>query len=85
MLQTEASAALRDRLAAELEGIRSADEAARWAHRVLGAKSTLTAADAKRIEDEFQNTNLRCSQPLRIGGGAKRLVRPGLRASTRAN
>ena len=54
MLETEASAALRDRLAAELEGIRSADEAARWAHRVLGAKSTLTAADAKRIEDEFQ-------------------------------
>ena len=54
MLETEASAALRDRLAAELKGIRSADEAARWAHRVLGAKSTLTAADAKQIEDEFQ-------------------------------
>jgi ERF superfamily len=54
MLETEASAALRDRLAAELEGIRSADEAARWAHRVLRAKSTLTGDDAKQIEDEFQ-------------------------------
>ena len=53
-MDTEGSAALRDQLAAELKGIRSADEAARWAHRVLGAKSTLTAADAKQIEDEFQ-------------------------------
>ena len=54
MLGTEASAALRDRLAAELKGISSADDAARWAHRVLGAKSTLTTADARQIEDAFR-------------------------------
>jgi hypothetical protein len=54
LLGTEASAALRDQLAVELEGIGSAEEAATWAHRVLGPKARLTAADAKQIEDAFQ-------------------------------
>jgi ERF superfamily len=54
VLGTEASAALRDQLAADLKDIGSAEEAATWAHRVLGAKSSLTAADAKQIEDAFQ-------------------------------
>jgi ERF superfamily len=54
MLDPEASAALRDQLAAELKGIGSAGEAATWAQRVLGPKSSLTAADAKQIEDAFQ-------------------------------
>jgi ERF superfamily len=53
-LEPEASAALRDRLTAELNGLDSAEEAAEWAHRVLGAKNTLTAADAERIEQAFQ-------------------------------
>ena len=54
MLDLDASGALRDQLAAELKGIGSAEEAATWAHRVLGAKGTLVAADAKHIEDTFQ-------------------------------
>ena len=54
MLDLDASGALRDQLAAELKGIGSAEEAATWAHRVLGAKGTLVAADAKHIEDAFQ-------------------------------
>jgi hypothetical protein len=54
MLHAEASAALRDQLAAELTGIGSAEEAATWAHRVLGAKASLIAPDAKRIEEAFQ-------------------------------
>jgi hypothetical protein len=54
MLDAEASAALRDQLTAELEAIGSAEEAATWAHRVIGAKASLVAADAKRIEDAFQ-------------------------------
>src|SRR5215472_9763154 len=45
MLDAERSAALRDRLAAELSQIYSTEEAAKWAHRVLAAKNTLTAAD----------------------------------------
>jgi hypothetical protein len=54
MLDLNASRALRDQLAAELKDIASAEEAATWAHRVLNAKGTLVAADAKHIEDAFQ-------------------------------
>jgi ERF superfamily len=54
LLDPEASSALRDQLAADLKGIGSAEEAAAWAYRVLGAKSTLVAADAKYIEEAFQ-------------------------------
>ena len=50
----EASATLRSQLAAELKDIGSAEEAAHWAHRVLRAKGSLTAADATWIEDAFQ-------------------------------
>jgi hypothetical protein len=45
---------LRDQLAAELKEIDSSEEAANWAHRVLGAKNTLTAADAAGIEEAFR-------------------------------
>ncbi len=54
ILDPEASAALRDQLAAELKDLKSAEEAASWAHRVLGAKNTLIAADAACIEQAFQ-------------------------------
>jgi hypothetical protein len=53
-LDAGASGALRDRLAAELKGIGSSDEAATWAHRVLAAKGTLVTADAEQIEAAFQ-------------------------------
>jgi hypothetical protein len=54
MLDRKASATLRDQLAAEIGGIGSAEEAATWAHRVIGVKASLVAADAKRIESAFQ-------------------------------
>jgi hypothetical protein len=54
LLDPTASAALRERLAVELKSIATAEDAAQWAHRVLGAKSTLMAADAKQIEELFQ-------------------------------
>jgi hypothetical protein len=53
-LEPEASAALRDQLTAELTGVSSADDAANWAHRVLGAKNTLKTADAERVEQAFR-------------------------------
>jgi ERF superfamily len=53
-LAPEASAALCEQLLAELKDIASAEDAAIWAHRILGAKNTLTAADARMIEDAFQ-------------------------------
>jgi len=49
-----ASAALRDQLVSEIPAIASPDDAAIWAHRILGAKNSLTAADARQVEDAFQ-------------------------------
>jgi len=54
MLDPQASAALRDQLVAELKNLNSAEEATNWAHRVLGAKNSLTAADAEDIERAFE-------------------------------
>ncbi len=54
ILDPQASAALRDQLTAELKDLKSADEAANWAHRVLGDKNSLTAADAACVERAFQ-------------------------------
>jgi hypothetical protein len=54
ILGVEPSAALRDRLSAELEEVASADDAAIWAHRILTEKNSLTAADARQVEDAFQ-------------------------------
>jgi hypothetical protein len=48
------SAALMERLIAELVDIHSADEAAAWAHRSLPAKNTLTANDAQIVEEQFR-------------------------------
>jgi len=45
---------LRDQLAAELGEINSTEEAANWAHRILGAKNSLTAVDAACIEEAFR-------------------------------
>ena len=67
LLDPEASSALREQLAAELKGIGSADEAAAWAYRVLGAKSTLVAADAKHIEATFQQKLAEFDRPGGVG------------------
>ena len=54
ILGPEASAALRDRLMAQLKATASMDDAATWAHRILGEKNSLIAADARQVEDAFQ-------------------------------
>ena len=41
-------------LVGELKAIASSDDAAIWAHRILGAKNSLTAADARQVEDAFR-------------------------------
>ena len=53
-LNPEASAALRDQLNAGIKDIGSAEEAASWAHRVMGAKNSLAVADAEQVERAFQ-------------------------------
>src|SRR5262249_24639987 len=79
MLDLDASRALRDRLAAELKAIGSAEEAATWAHRVLSAKGTLVLADAKHIEDSFQQKLAEFESVSAVG----RRRKPGSRNSAR--
>jgi ERF superfamily len=54
IIDGEQSAALRDRLLAEIGNIGSAELAASWAREALAAKNKLTEPDAKLIEDGFE-------------------------------
>jgi hypothetical protein len=54
VLEPTASAALRDRLIAELKELNSPDEAADWAHRIMGSKNRLTPKDTEQVELGFQ-------------------------------
>src|SRR6516162_5020557 len=53
-LEPEQSAALREKLLTELGTITSADLAAIWAQEALTAKNSLTATDAKLVEEAFE-------------------------------
>src|SRR5499433_1617705 len=53
-LDPEQSAALREKLLAEVGNITSADLATAWAREALTAKNSLAAADAKLVEDAFE-------------------------------
>jgi hypothetical protein len=54
VLTSDQSAILRDRLLGQLVAIYSTDEAALWARQNLSAKNTLTADDARFVEEAFQ-------------------------------
>jgi len=53
-LDPEQSAALGEKLLIEIGNITSADLAAAWAREALTAKNSLTATDAKLVEDAFE-------------------------------
>jgi hypothetical protein len=53
-LDLEQSAALREKLLAQVGDITSADFATAWARQALTAKNSLAAADAKLVEDAFE-------------------------------
>ena len=53
-LEPGASAALREQLLADLAGLVRPEDLDRWAQTCLPAKNTLTAEDARRIEQAFQ-------------------------------
>jgi hypothetical protein len=59
VLATDQSEALRDRLVAELNDLKSADEAADWVHKNLPAKNTLTPADAETVKLASGSDSLR--------------------------
>src|SRR5262249_56246137 len=54
-LSAALSASLRDELLREIEPLKTADDAALWAQRRLGAKSTLHSADAAHVERGFKD------------------------------
>jgi hypothetical protein len=54
ILDADQSVALREKLLAEIGNIASADLAADWAREALIAKNSLTATDAKLLEDAFE-------------------------------
>jgi hypothetical protein len=72
VLATDQSKALRDRLVAELSGLKSADEAADWVHKNLPAKNTLTSDDADNVEANFRErlTTIEGGQPSAASGQA---------------
>ena len=55
LLGPDQSAALRERLLADLGELQTADEAAHWVHNNLSAKNTLSIADADRVEAGFRD------------------------------
>jgi hypothetical protein len=55
ILNAEASAAMRGRLAAEVAGLSSVDAAVEWARGSIATKNTLTAEDAGAVETAFRN------------------------------
>jgi hypothetical protein len=53
-LKGQLSAVLRDQLMSELKDVKSAQDAALWARRILPAKNALNPADARQIEGAFE-------------------------------
>jgi hypothetical protein len=54
LLDADQSSAFREKLLVEIGSISSPDVAAAWAREALAAKNSLTAADAKLVEDGFE-------------------------------
>jgi hypothetical protein len=54
LLAADQSAGVRDRLLGEVASLRSADAAATWARDGITAKNSLTAADARAVEEAFR-------------------------------
>jgi len=81
VLAPDQSAALRDRLVAEVDRLQSAEEATGWAHRSLPTKNTLTSADANLVEAGFR-ARLAAFGDGRPADGLRESVqgRPGARA-----
>jgi hypothetical protein len=52
-LKGQLSAVLRDQLLNQLNEVHSVESATIWARRILPAKNTLSAADARQVEDAF--------------------------------
>jgi hypothetical protein len=72
LLDSDASAALRDRLLTELNDLSSADQAATWGLQAIAPKNTLLPADADRVETAFQVQLSKLASEAAAGPSAKR-------------
>jgi hypothetical protein len=63
VLDAAHSKALRDKLLAEVADLTCADSAVTWAAQALGAKNSLVAADAKLLEEAFEQKLSGLSSP----------------------
>jgi len=63
VLPVDESEALCDRLLTEIAGLASPESATSWARAALAAKNSLTAADAKMLEDAFEQKVAGLSPP----------------------
>ena len=63
-LAADLSGTLCQQLLAQISELRSSDDAALWAHRSMGRKNTLTAADAQQVEERFRAKLVTLSSPL---------------------
>src|SRR5690242_13721508 len=76
VLGIQLSASLRESLIDQLAAVNSADEAAVWALRNLPAKNTLTAADAKIVEERFQQRLFTFSESAITNGREAGALKP---------
>jgi hypothetical protein len=81
VLSIDESSALRDRLVGDIAVLQSQDSATSWAREALAAKNRLTAADAKLLEDAFEQKIAEfplaeAATPV-IGGDASSVSAPG--------
>ena len=63
LLDPEQSFALCDKVLAEIRDLASSDRATSWARAILPVKNSLTAADAKRVEEAFEQRLSELSLP----------------------
>jgi hypothetical protein len=71
-------------LCREIEGLISADDATRWAHRRLAAKNQLSAADAQKVEEAFAGKLATIPAPPRARDAAIKRGDQGLVEETSA-
>jgi ERF superfamily len=72
LLDPNASAALREQLLAELNDLKSGEQAATWGFQALAAKNTLLPADAERVESAFQVQLSKLATEPAVSSSAKR-------------
>jgi hypothetical protein len=76
LLGATLSASLREMLFAEIAAIGSSELAARWAQDALPRKNSLTAADAKLVEDAFESRLSELAAPERAAPASEQSLPP---------